>query len=369
MHLRSFFLTALLGTTALMTYSQDCAAHTRSKGKSTFHLSQDGFLKIQIGMTTLDFLDLADVDLGSPNATEKDEIAAEQFLLRYLPKYLGVHVLPNDKKCPVKFTSLERTDHKNIELFAFAQCPKESLEKAKEMRIDWGLFTGTILMHRSFASFFWQEKLQHNWVFSRQESKKILPITTPSFLGTSLSFFKEGFWHFITGYDHVCFLLLLFLICIHIRPLIFLVSSFTVAHGISLALSYFDLVRVASLAVEVGIALSIIISAIHLLRQKEDAHHRPDLDKRLFAIVLFFGLIHGLGFATLLKELLQESPYLWTGLLSFHIGLELAQLLFLIIFLLGTLKLKNQQQWPAVKNILAIVCGLAGLYWVIERLS
>lgn len=369
MHLRSFFLTALLGTTSLMTYSQDGAAHTRSKGKSTFHLNQDGFLKIQIGMTTLDFLDLADIDLGSPNATDKDEIAAEQFLLRYLPKYLRVQLLPSDKKCPVKFKSLELTDHKNIELFAFAKCPKEGLEKTKEMRIDWGLFTGTILMHRSFASFFWQEKLQHNWVFSRQESKKILPITTPSFLGTSLSFFKEGFWHFTTGYDHICFLILLFLISIQMRPLVLLVSGFTVAHGISLALSYFDLVRVPALAVEVGIALSIIISAIHLLRQKEDAHRKLNLDKRLFAIVLFFGLIHGLGFATLLKELLQESPYLWTGLLGFHIGLELAQLLFLAVFLVGTLKIKNQRQWPAMKKLLAISCGLAGLYWVIERLS
>jgi hypothetical protein len=368
MKFHTFVITSVLFITSVFLYSSECTAHTRSKGKSSFQLSPEGFIKIQIGMTTLDFLDLADVDLGSPNATQQDELKAERFLLKYFPKYLRIHLLPGQEQCHVKFKSLQRTDHKNIELFAFAQCPEKSMAVTKELRIDWGLFTGTILMHRSFASFFWSDVLKHNWVFSRKESKKVLTIKTPSFLDTGASFFKEGFWHFMTGYDHICFLLLIFLICAQIKPLVLLVSGFTIAHGSSLLLSYFDILRVPSSAVEFGIALSIILSALHVLQHKEKASDDTLVDKSTFFIILFFGLIHGLGFATLLRELLQESPFLWTGIFSFHLGLELAQLLSLACFWIFALKPKSGLRWGFIKKCLAGGCGLSGLYWVLERM-
>lgn len=369
MKLRLLLFTAIFWSTSLFLYNPDCDAHTRSKGKSAFHLNDDGFIQIQIGMTTLDFLDLADVDLGSPNAGEQAELEAERFLLRYFPKYLRINLTPGSKKCPVKFKRLERTDHKNIELYAFAQCPQKDMPHTEKLRIDWGLFTGTILMHRSFASFYLNDQLQQNWVFSRKEPKQILSIKTPSYFETGVSFFKEGFWHFMTGYDHISFLLLLFLLCAHIKSLFLLVSGFTIAHGSSLMLSYFDLLRIPSNIVELGIAFSIIVSAVHLLRAKKSVHIIEEkLDKRLFFVVLGFGLLHGLGFATLLKELLQESPFLWTGLFSFHFGLELAQLVFLVFFFLCTFKAKKHQKWPTVQKCLAAICGLAGLFWMIERL-
>ena len=342
--------------------------HTRSKGKSTFHLSEDGFLKIQIGMTTLDFLDLSDIDLGSPNQPQENQVQAERFLTYYFPKYLKIQLEPIVVTCPVVYEKMQLPDYRNIELFVVAQCPTEQFNSAKQMRIDWGLFTGTILMHQSYTSFLWGENFQQNWVFSRREPSKTVNLEKPNAWAAGLSFFKEGFWHLATGYDHLCFLLLLFLACTQIKILVLWVSGFTIAHGISLVLSYFNLVRFPGWIVEAGIALSILLTAIHLLWSQPKHTHTSPHSWSQFSIIILFGILHGLGFSYLLQELLTQSPFLWLSIFSFHAGLEIAQILFLSLFGLVALQLRKRQHWTKIQNIVVGAIGLLSGYWFLERL-
>ena len=236
------------------------------------------------------------------------------------------------------------------------------------MRIDWGLFTGTIKMHQSYTSFLWGEGFQQHWVFSRREPSKIVNLEKPSPWAASLSFFKEGFWHLTTGYDHLCFLLLLFLACTQIKTLILWVSGFTIAHGISLVLSYFNLIRIPGWIVEAGIALSILITAIHLMRSQLKKTTTTKNSLPQFGVIIIFGILHGLGFSFLLQELLTQSPFLWISIFSFHAGLELAQILFLSLFGVLFFQLKKHRHWARIQNTIAGSVGLLSGYWFLERL-
>ena len=347
--------------------SEQALSHSRSKGKSVFKLSADGYLKIQIGMTTLDFLDLSNIDLASPNEQGKKRLQSEEFLTNYFPKYLKIQLEPSNVRCRVVYEKMVLPDHKNIELFVFAQCAQSAFQKAKFIRIDWGLFTGTLLMHRSFTSFLWGDGYQQNWVFSRRASTKTLALEKPNALSAAVSFLHEGFWHFVTGYDHFCFLLLLFLACTQIKILILWVSGFTVAHGVALLISYFDLVRIPTWLVEAGIALTILLTALHLLFSQKQSMEKSGSSWLHFLIVISFGVIHGLGFSYLLKELLSESPFLWLGIFSFHIGLETAQILFLILFGIITWQLKKHRNWLWIQNFIVSGIVILSLFWLYER--
>jgi hypothetical protein len=143
----------------------------------------------------------------------------------------------------------------------------------------------------------------------------------------------------IRGYDHILFVAAL---TVAYRPsdwhrLLWLVTAFTVGHSITLALATLDLVRADARMVEVGIAVSIVITAllaiIGALRSgaggKGDTPSATGQGLR-YAVAAGFGLIHGLGFSTFLRSLLGNEESLFVPLLSFNIGLEVGQLAIVV---------------------------------------
>src|SRR5262245_40497039 len=132
-----------------------------------------------------------------------------------------------------------------------------------------------------------------------------------------------GFEHILPkGVDHILFVLGLFLLSTKLRPLLLQVTAFTVAHTVTLALSMTNVLRLPSRPVETLIALSIAYVAIENTLTSELKPWRP-------ALVFLFGLLHGLGFAGVLRELgLPEGRFLST-LLAFNCGVELGQLVVL----------------------------------------
>lgn len=135
----------------------------------------------------------------------------------------------------------------------------------------------------------------------------------------------------LLGLDHVLFLLCLLLLPIQFKPLIALVTSFTATHAITLALSVLDTISLPALIVEVLIALSIVYDALHNvwpLRQQHSLSHFSFPLQRQLLTTFGFGLIHGLGFSYILKEMgLGEQPY--AALLCFNIGVEARQLMII----------------------------------------
>ncbi|HUF51980.1 MAG TPA: HupE/UreJ family protein [Longimicrobiales bacterium] len=157
----------------------------------------------------------------------------------------------------------------------------------------------------------------------------------PRWYHAALSFTKLGFLHILAGLDHLLFVLCLVIPFRRIRPLIGIVTSFTVAHSITLgasALGYAPTALWFPPLVEVIIALSIVLMALENIVG-------PKLERR-WVIAFVFGLVHGFGFAFALRESLQfAGTHLVTSLLAFNIGVELGQILVLLaaVPLLGLL--------------------------------
>lgn len=182
----------------------------------------------------------------------------------------------------------------------------------------------------------------------------------PSTLQAVLQFVRMGILHIFTGYDHIAFLLGVVLIGGSFKTILKVVTSFTVAHSITLALAAFRIVELPSRLVESGIALSIIyIAAENLFFHKFD---------RRWIITFFFGLVHGFGFASALQEVHLSRDLLATALFSFNLGVEIGQLCIVAI-LLPILLYISQRRFNilVVKGCSAMIFVL-GSFWLWERI-
>jgi hypothetical protein len=180
-----------------------------------------------------------------------------------------------------------------------------------------------------------------------------------SYLKTIWSFVKLGVEHIFTGYDHLAFLVGLLIVATSIGSMIKVITSFTIAHSITLALATFDLVSVPVRLTESLIALSIAYVAMeNLLGVQAIARYR---------ITFLFGLIHGFGFSNVLHEMHLSRSHLALSLFSFNGGVEIGQIAFLLIAfpLISYLARSRWQQQikPAVS--LTIMC--LAVYWFVRR--
>ena len=178
-----------------------------------------------------------------------------------------------------------------------------------------------------------------------------------------VKYLQSGFVHIIPkGIDHILFVLGLFLSTIIFSKLVWQVTTFTVAHSISLGLAASGIVQVSAEVVEPLIALSIAFIAFENIKNQES---RPS---RLL-IVFIFGLLHGLGFAFVLAEFGLPSNSFLTSLFAFNIGVEVGQLTVLAVaavFLYSWSKKPSYRMCVQIPG--SILIGLVGLYWTVERL-
>lgn len=172
-----------------------------------------------------------------------------------------------------------------------------------------------------------------------------------------------GFTHILPfGVDHILFVLGLFLLSLHWRPLLIQVTAFTVAHTITLALSVYGLVALSPAIVEPLIAASIVYVAVENIVTPRLHAWRP-------FVVFGFGLLHGMGFAGVLQEVgLPRSEFL-TGLLSFNVGVELGQLAVIGLAYVTIGHWFKDRPWYRSRVVIPASAAIAliGLYWTIER--
>lgn len=163
-------------------------------------------------------------------------------------------------------------------------------------------------------------------------------------------YFQLGWQHILdfNGYDHILFVLVL--CCSYTlkewKKILILVTAFTVGHSITLALAAFKIVEVNMTWIEFLIPVSILATALYNLLKRRKQRNVSFL----YAVTLFFGLIHGLGFSNYLQSLLGKETNIVGPLLSFNIGLEFGQLLIVFfVILLSELMLKifrvTQRDW------------------------
>ena len=179
------------------------------------------------------------------------------------------------------------------------------------------------------------------------------------------SYLLVGIEHLIFGIDHVLFVMCLFLLIQSPLTLIKTITSFTLAHSITLALSVLGLVELKQGPVEAVIALSIVFLARELLlsnpKQSSLTLTRPWL------MAFFFGLLHGLGFAGALREIGLPEDTFWSSLLLFNIGIEIGQLLVIAILASITWLLTKLEYKKTGILYASWLVGMVAAYWTIDR--
>ena len=191
-------------------------------------------------------------------------------------------------------------------------------------------------------------------------------IIMPEKVSNALDYVYQGFVHIIPrGLDHILFVLALLLFAKSRAVLLWQVSAFTLAHTITLALGIYGIVEVSSAIVEPLIALSIVYVAlenIHRAKSNTLSHTR-------MPVIFAFGLLHGLGFASVLADVgLPQSQYA-LSLIAFNIGVELGQLTVIALAFICLLPFRNKNwyQTRLVKNLNGAIAIMA-TYWLFERL-
>jgi hydrogenase/urease accessory protein HupE len=191
----------------------------------------------------------------------------------------------------------------------------------------------------------------------------------PSLLRVIGRYLEAGVTHIFLGYDHIAFIAAVVLWARRFWPVVKVVTSFTIAHSITLSLAALDIVRIPSAVIEPAIAASIIYVAIENFLSR-------DVAKR-WRVTFAFGLIHGFGFASALQEFGLPRNALVPALASFNLGVEIGQIAIVCLIipaLLGIDRLVSGRAVTApparpafaVYTISALIAGL-GSYWFLAR--
>jgi len=185
---------------------------------------------------------------------------------------------------------------------------------------------------------------------------------------------KDHILDYANGYDHILFVIVLCALYVgrDWKKVLILVTAFTIGHSITLALSTLRVITIKGELVEFLIPLTILITAVsNLFKDENSISDRPFQMNYFYAA--FFGLIHGLGFSNYLRSILRKDDSILTQLFAFNLGLEVGQLIVVVLFMsisfiLVDLFGLNRRDWKMV--ISSAVAGIAlmlmknAVYWI-----
>ncbi len=181
----------------------------------------------------------------------------------------------------------------------------------------------------------------------------------------NLGFYFDLGWHHIMAWDaldHLLFVLALSAIYLigNWKQVLILVTAFTIGHSITLALSVYDVIRIDDKLVEFLIPCTIVVTALFNLLQKD---FKPRSLQLNYFLALFFGLIHGLGFANAIRFIMLNDESIGWNLFGFNIGLEAGQvvvvmIILLVSYLVVNLAKLNRKWWVWSLSIFALVMSI-----------
>ena len=174
---------------------------------------------------------------------------------------------------------------------------------------------------------------------------------------------KDHILDYVNGYDHILFVVALGAIYLvrDWKRILILVTAFTIGHSITLALATLRIISVKTNLIEFLIPLTIFITAFsNLFRSEERIPQQPIQTN--YALALFFGLVHGMGFSNYLRAILGKSEHIASPLLAFNIGLEFGQIIVVLLFLAASFILVDligvsRRDWKMVLS--SAIAGIA----------
>ncbi len=217
---------------------------------------------------------------------------------------------------------------------------------------------------------------EHLRILKPSETEWTVPDAEDRF-AVATEYTKLGVEHIWIGVDHLLFVACLLFIARTPRRLLITITGFTVAHSITLALSTLDLVRIPTPPVEAAIALSVVFMAWEIAKGDETS-----LTYRFPVVVSSsFGLLHGFGFAAVLRDIGLPQTELPTALLFFNVGVEIGQILFVIALLAAFFIVRPvlesvlrsaadpEMRWTSLTQPASYVIGCIASYWMIQRVA
>jgi hydrogenase/urease accessory protein HupE len=312
-------------------------------------------------------------------ATAWPELAAADRLHRGVPAELAGEVLATvavtqgAAACGPDGAAGRLAPPDTVELSGAFRCPREG----EPVRIRLGYVARLPPGHVLLAKVLVGRRVEERVVDAGHDDLEVRPRT--SAWTQAGRFVRLGVEHIFTGWDHLAFLLGLVLAGRALRDVIRVVTSFTAAHALTLALATLGVVTPPAALVEPLIAASVVCVGLENLRELCKSRSRPSFrgDTRLrlaaprtrWRLAFAFGLVHGFGFAGALRELHLPAAGLATALVSFNLGVELAQAAIVAVAFPLLVRLRRA---PALASAGlpagSAVVGAAGLVWLVQRL-
>jgi hypothetical protein len=313
---------------------------------------------------------------GDGHITWGELKASRSAVERYALSHLSIEAIARGdrERCAVTPTALLVDQHVDGHYAVLRLLIECTLEPA-ELAVHYGLLFDLDPNHRGLLDVVSTAGTQA-LVLSNQQRTMTVSLSAPNRLAQLRSFLDEGIWHIWKGYDHILFLLTLLLPAVVVyrsaqwQPrasltdatldVLKVVTAFTVAHSITLSLAVTGVVHLPSRLVESGIALSVVLGAANNLI--------PVIRDRRWMVAFAFGLIHGLGFASVLTDLGLQGTTLALALIGFNAGVEVGQLAIVfalvpIAYALRATAFYRRAFMPAG----AVAIGAIALYWLAIR--
>ncbi|NQY62108.1 MAG: HupE/UreJ family protein [Alteromonadaceae bacterium] len=237
-----------------------------------------------------------------------------------------------------------------------------SLANTNEVRVKLPeIMADSVLLFAKPQQIFIARGQQSSALSLKSSGKNVSPtiLTITSFV----DYVYQGIIHIIPqGLDHILFILALFLLATKLSVLLWQISAFTLAHTITLALGIYGIVNISANIVEPLIALSIAYVAIENI-------YFDHLKRWRIVIIFLFGLLHGIGFASVLLALgLAPTQYV-TSLIGFNVGVELGQITVILLALCAVFWCRKKSWYrQRVVKPASFVIAAVGLFWFFERL-
>lgn len=338
------------------------AAHAHKASDSFLYLN-DHTIRVDIAIE--DVLRFQSLDEDGDGAVSWGELkVAESQIATHLIQRIALHA--GQQRCNLSASLAGLSQHSDGAYSVWniqSPCLAQGASGRAPLWLDYQLLFAQDPMHRGLYRLQRGDDVQYG-VLSPQSSQ--VSWQQQGYWITAKTFFVQGVVHLVTGYDHLLFLLALLIPVLRrqqgqrglgevIKETAWIVTMFTVAHSITLALATLGLVVLPSGPVEIAIALSVTAAALLALTS---VGYRYQM-----MLALGFGLIHGFGFAGMLSGLLEASAGKAVALLSFNVGIELAQLAVVAVLVPLLFSLRHHRFFAIASPLTSSVIAVVGLYW------
>jgi hypothetical protein len=355
-------------------FANNLLAHELSTTFVAAELSEDGSLNGQVKLDVLDLKEVLTLDINANGELTWGEVqASTEVIQNYISN--GLRFFADKEQCMLNVNNQlelqELTGVTYLVLPFSSQCPKMS-----QLSFEYSLLFDAAANHKAIFSLR-VESEQHVFIVDDQNVRNSIDVSEnkSSSWATFGAFIYQGIFHILIGLDHILFLLTLLLtLCLYrqmnewknieskkiiIRKTLMIITSFTIAHSITLSGTALGIIPVMGSWIEVAIAASILFNVINNLFP---------MIKKLGLITFIFGLIHGMGFAGALSEFGFTKEHQLLSVLGFNLGVEIGQLGLLVVFLPILLWLRKSNYYKRYgMQLLSLLVGGVAIYWILER--